>query len=214
MASNNIVTYSPLEPSNIDLSNYSDSLVAEALRTGRISEEDVLKLQSNTVEALAEVIGYYTKNESSSIKNDTARALSKSLLYNTDTYLRSLGNHDEALSCLLEKKVGELYGKGYLINKNYYDEARRLYARVRFTRLKDGDEEYNKTLDKYFKYYLTNYSPKFSSDLKIYLNMKNYGISGSYHIDESISVLKRILQINEGTKSNIILDNYQDSTSS
>lgn len=198
---NNLVSYSALDSSRIERKNYSTSLTSEAYRVGLISDDDLDVLKSRSMEALAEVIGYFTKNESSSIKTDTAKNLAKSLLYNVDTYLLSLGDHEEALKVLLDRKMGELYGKGFLINKKHYEDARQLYAKVRFTRLRDADEEYNKTLDQYFKYYLTKYDPKFTADLKIYLSLKKYGLFGNYHIDEAVAVLGKLLEINSGSKS-------------
>ena len=131
-----------------------------------------------------------------------------------DTYLLSLGNHEEALKLLIDRKMGELYGKGYLINKKLFDEARQLYAKVRFTRLREADEEYNKTLDQYFKYYLTKYNPKFTADLKIYLSLKKYDLFGNYHIDEAVEVLKKLLIINSGSKSDYILNGEEAVSSS
>jgi len=211
---NDIIKFSALDTANIDLKNYSTSLTLEAYRTGIISENDFDLLKSKSMEALAEVIGYYTKNESTSIKTDTAKELAKSLIYNVDTYLLSLGSHEEALKVLIDRKMGELYGKGYLINKRHFEEARQLYAKVRFTRLSEADEEYNKTLDQYFKYYLTKYDPKFTSDLKIYLSLKKYGLFGNYHIDEAVNVLKKLLEINSGTKSDYIITDMGGGSSS
>ncbi len=202
---NNLVSYSALDPERIDIRNYSTSLTSEAYRVGLISDDDLDLLKNRSMEALAEVIGYYTKNESSSIKTDTAKNLAKSLLYNVDTYLLSLGDHEEALRVLLDRKMGEHYGKGYLINKKHFEDARQLYAKVRFTRLRDADEEYNKTLDQYFKYYLTKYDPKFTADLKIYLSLRKYDLFGNYHIDEAVEVLKKLLEINSGTKSDFVI---------
>ncbi len=207
---NGVIPHGAMDESRIDPRNYSTSLTAEAFRTGIISESDIDRLQSKSMEALAEVIGYYTQKKSASVKSETARTLAKSLIYNVDTYLLSLNSHTEALSVLLERKMGELYGKGYLINKKYYDDARQLYAKVRYTRLNNASEEYNKTLDQYFKYYLTKYSPKFTADLKIYLSLSEYGLFGNYHINESITVLTKLLEINRGTESDYFIDETDD----
>ncbi len=211
---NNLVSYSALDSARINKENYTSELISEAYRLGLISEDETVLLKSRSMEALAEVIGYYTKNESSSVKSDTAKDLAKSLLFNVDTYLLSLGSHEEALKVLLDRKMGELYGKGYLINKKHHDDARQLYAKVRFTRLRDADEEYNKTLDQYFKYYLTKYDPKFTADLKIYLSLRKYGLFGNYHIAESVEALKKLLEINSGTKSDYFINPEEEKSSS
>ena len=200
-----ILSFSALSDENITKKDYSASLTAEAVRVGIWTEDDVTTLQAELMNALAEVIGYYTKNESSSVKTETARKLSLSMMYNIDTYLLSLGNHELALATLKERRAIEAYGRGYLINKKHFDDAKHLYGKVRFTRLKDGGEAYDRTLDKYFRYYLTDYNPMFSSRDKIYITLRKYGIDGAFHIDEAVKVLEKLLAINEGSGADVVL---------
>ena len=200
-----ILSFSALSDENITKNDYSASLTAEAVRVGIWTEDDVTTLQAELMNALAEVIGYYTKNESSSVKTETARKLSLSMMYNIDTYLLSLGNHELALATLKERRAIEAYGRGYLINKKHFDDAKHLYGKVRFTRLKDGGEAYDRTLDKYFRYYLTDYNPMFSSRDKIYITLRKYGIDGAFHIDEAVKVLEKLLAINEGSGADVVL---------
>ena len=68
---NNLVSYSALDSARINKENYTSELISEAYRLGLISEDETVLLKSRSMEALAEVIGYYTKNESSSVKSDT-----------------------------------------------------------------------------------------------------------------------------------------------
>lgn len=201
----NIVSASALREENIKKYDYTNTLIAEALRVGIITEDDVDALRGELMTALAEVISYYTKNESSSVKKETARKLSLALMYNMDTYLYSLGNHQLALATLKDRRAIETYGKGYLINKKHFEDAKHLYGKVRFTRLKDGGEAYDRTLDTYFRFYLTDYDPMFTAQDKIYLTLSRFGIKGAYHIDEAVDVLKKLLEINEGRKSDVVI---------
>lgn len=203
-----IVSYSGLDANNIDRENYTNTLAVEAVRVGIMSESDLDRIRQDLMIALSEVIGYYTKNESSSIKSETANELTNSMLYNIDTYLLSFGDDKKALETLLDRRMSELYGKGYLINSKYYEEAKILFGKARVSRLNNGSEEYNKTLDKYFRYYLTNYSPKFYAHNKIYLSLREYGLSGAYHIGEAVEVLKKIIEINHGTKADVVILNH------
>jgi len=200
-----ILSFSALCDGNISRKDYSASLAAEAVRVGIWSEDDLTSLQTELMNALADVIGYYTKNESSSVKTETARKLSLSMMYNIDTYLLSLGNHELALATLKERRAIETYGRGYLTNKKHYEDAKHLYGRVRFTRLKDGGEAYDRTLDRYFLHYLTDYNPMFTSQDKIYITLRKFGIDGAFHIDEAVSVLKKLLIVNEGAASDVVL---------
>ena len=66
---------------------------------------DIDRIRGDLMTCLAEVIGYYTKGESSSVKAETARKLSLSMLYNIDTYLLSLGDNGAALRALGERRI-------------------------------------------------------------------------------------------------------------
>lgn len=205
MSENAITSYSGLNSENIKREDYTNTLIAEALRVGIIGEGEVDRIRMDLMSALAEIIGYYTKNESTSVKADTANELSESLMYNIDTYLLMQGDDRKALDILLERRMSELYGKGYLANMKLFEAAKNLYGKARLTRLKNGSEEYNKTIDKYFRYYLTHYSPKFSAHDKIYLSLREYNLSGAYHIDGAVEVLKKICEINRGREADVVI---------
>lgn len=201
-----IIAYSGLNAENIDRSDYTNTLLLEAVRAGIAKESDIDRIRNDLMIALAEVIGYYTKNESSSIKAETANELSNSLVYNIDTYLLSFGDDKKAAETLLDRRMSELYGKGYLINSKYFEEAKILFGKARLSRLKNGSEEYNKTLDKYFRYYLTHYSPKFNAHEKIYLSLREYDLSGVYNIREAVDVLKKLVEINRGRQADVTIE--------
>lgn len=201
-----IIAYSGLNAENIDRSDYTNTLLLEAVRAGIAKESDIDRIRNDLMIALAEVIGYYTKNESSSIKAETANELSNSLVYNIDTYLLSFGDDKKAAETLLDRRMSELYGKGYLINRKYFEEAKILFGKARLSRLKNGSEEYNKTLDKYFRYYLTHYSPKFNAHEKIYLSLREYDLSGVYNIREAVDVLKKLVEINRGRQADVTIE--------
>ena len=207
MNENGIASYRALNPENLKRDDYANSLTAEALRVGLLTEPEMERLKMDMMSTLAEVIGLYTKNESTSLKSHTAEQLAASMMYNIDTYLRSLGDPMEALKALAEKKPMELYGKGCLINQKHHDDAKHLFGKARFTRLKDAGEQYNKTLDKYFPYYLKNYSAKFSAHDKIYINLRmgKYKLSGAYHIDAAVKLLKMIVLLNAGTGADVVI---------
>lgn len=194
---------------NLDRRDYANTLAAEAIRAGVMSEDDLGRIRTDMMHALAEIIGLATGGESSSVKTDSARQYMKSLLYNIDTYLFSLGSPEEAAELLRTRRMTELYGKGYQINKKHWEDARHLWGRVRYTRLRDADESYNKTVDVYFRNYLSTYDPRTSAHDKIYLSMPRYGIRGAFHIDGAAEVLKKLLALNEGKPSDVVIDGSQ-----
>jgi len=194
-----------LNPARIDVTNYTSSLAEEALRAGIYTEEDIGRIQMGLMESLSDVIGFYTKGESTSVKKDSASEFSKSILYNADTYLLSLGSHTEAAEQLKERKISELYAKGYLINKGYYEKAKVLYGKARYGRLKEGSAEYNKTLDKYLYNYLKMFNPKFTAHDRLYVNLPEVGFKGGLHINRVVELLEAIIKLNAGRQADIIL---------
>lgn len=205
MADNALSFGKQLDIARISREDYLNSLTAEAYRTGIFSDADVERIRNDLLVCLTDVIGYYTKGESSSVKAETARKLSLSMLYNIDTYLRSLGSDTEALKTVSERRMTELYGKGYLINKKLLDDAKFLYGKVRFTRLKDGGAEYDKTLDRYFYYYLTTYDARFTAQDKIFLSLRKYGVDGAFHIDGALESLRKLYEVNKGRQSDVVI---------
>lgn len=212
MAEKSVALFDSFDPSRVTRKDYTNSLAAEAHRSGIFSDADVDRIRGDLLACLAEVIGYYTKNESSSVKAETARKLSLSMLYNIDTYLLSLGDDRAALETLAERRMSELYGKGYLINSKLYEKAKALYGKVRFTRLKDAGDAYDRTLDRYFYNYLRDYDPRFSAQDKIFITLRKFGIDGAFHIDEAVDALDKLLLINHGRQSDVIVTDHRDVT--
>lgn len=205
MSEISVSNYLPLNDAKIDKHDYTNSLAEEAFRLGLLSEEELSHIKADLMNALADIIGYYTENQSTSLKLETTKQLSQSLIYNIDTYLRSLNDHAKALDLLKTRRMSELYGKGYLINKGLLEEAKNLYGKVRLTRLRDGGIAYDKTIDKYYRYYLTHYSPKFGAHDKIYLSLPRFKIAGNFNIRQSVAVLRRLLEINEGNTPDVVI---------
>lgn len=212
MAENKLIFFGSFDSSRVSRKNYTNSIAAEAHRAGILSDGDIDRVRADLMTCLAEVIGYYTKGESSSVKAETARRLSLSMLYNIDTYLLSLGDDGEAVRVLGERRMSELYGKGYIINSKLFEEAKMLYGRVRFTRLKDGGAAYDKTLDRYFYNYLSSYDPRFSAHDKIFLSLRKMGVDGAFHIDGAVESLKKLLEINKGRVSDVIVTEHRCTT--
>ena len=187
-----------IDPGKLDRDNYAQSLAEEALRTGIMTEADVERIRGDLLTVLAQVIGYKTGGESTNVSTEEARILSESLLYNIGTALRAEGDPDTAARIMKERPMEELYARGYQINKKLFEEARTLWNRVRYTRLRDGGEEYDRAIDKRIRIYLEKYDPRTSAHDKLYLSLPKYRIRGAFHIRGAVAVLRRLLEVNGG----------------
>ena len=203
---NGLIAHDSLNPDNISLLDYTNTLAAEAFRIGLFDETDIARLQNGLMETLSEVIGYYSGNKSTSIQTDKAKVFGQSILFNVDAHLLSLGDHHAAIGELRNKKLNELYGRGYLINSRRFEQAKVLYARVRYTRLKDGSAEYNKTLDVKLKNYFADYDPRFTAHSKAYITLGEYGIRGAFRIDQMAEVLTKLIELGTGRKADVVVE--------
>ena len=203
-------SFSPVDSRNLDPENYTESLLKEGLRTGLVTESAADLKKQDLLAALTDVMGYYTEQGSSSLRKERVGSLSDSMIYNIDTYLKSVGDPGLALNKLMSKKATDLYAMGYEINLGLYRNARVLYGKVRLTRLRNAGEQYDHIIDRYFYNYLTNYDARFTADDKIYLFASQYGMNGAYHINGAVEVLQNLLKINRGAEADIATDDYRE----
>lgn len=201
-----LIARDSLNPDNISPLDYTNTLAMEAFRIGLFDEADIARLQAGLMETLSEVIGYYSNNESTSVQTDKAKAFGQSILFNVDAHLLTLGGHRAALEELRNKKISDLYGKGYLINSRRFEQAKVLYARVRYTRPNHASAEYNKTLDIKLKNYFASYDARFAAHSKAYITLSEFGIRGAYRIDQMAGVLNRLIEQNTGRSADVTIE--------
>jgi len=202
---NALLSHDSLNPDNISRIDYTNTLAMEGFRAGLLDEADIARIQNGLMETLAEVIGYSSNNESTSVQTDKAKAFGQSILFNVDAHLLTLGDHHAALEELRNKKISDLYGRGYLINSRRFEQAKVLYARVRYTRPNNASPEYNKTLDIKLKNYFASYDARFAAHTKAYITLSEYGIRGAYRIDQLADVLTRLIEINTGRAADVVI---------
>lgn len=203
---NGLISRGSLNPENISLLDYTNTLATEAFRVGLFDESDIARIQTGLMETLSEVIGYYSNNHSTSIQTDKAKVFGQSILFNVDAHLMSLGDHHAAIEELRNKRLNELYGRGYLINSKRFEQAKVLYARARYTRLKNASDEYNKTLDVKLKNYFASYDARFTAHSKAYITLGEYGIRGAFRIDQMAEVLNKLIAANTGRMADVTIN--------
>lgn len=201
-----LIAHDSLNPEKISLTDYTNTLTAEALRTGLFDESDLARIRAGLMETLSEVIGYYSDNKSTSVQTEKAKVFAQAILFNVDAHLLTLGDHHKAIEELRNKKLNELYGRGYLLNSKRFEAAKVLYARVRYTRRKDGSAEYNKTLDVKLKNYFADYDARFTAHSKAYITLGEYGIRGAFRIDQMAGVLNKLLEVNTGRPADVTVE--------
>ena len=198
-----LTNQSAFQPENLRRSDYTNTLAAEAARIGLYTEDDILAIQTGLMNTLAVVIGYASKNESTSVRLDKANDYLACILYNCDTYLLTQSDPITAAEHLKSLPIEEMYNRGFAINRDLFREAKRLFANVRYTRLHDGSKTYNRALDVLLPHYLGAYDPRFNAQEKLFMSIPSLGIRGPFHMDETVSMLTRLLEIQKGRLSDV-----------
>ena len=164
MMKNKIISYkqTKLNASNIKYNDYMRTLLAELDRLSLISDTQLKKIRSDIMDALLEIIRWWTDDESTSVMTDTANDLMMNLLFTVDAYLIGLGTTELAVETMLETPVINLYYEGLQRLKLYLCEATGLLVRVKRTRLNTPNIYYNETIDSFINL-LKKYDMKFGS---------------------------------------------------
>ena len=100
-----LVASGGIDPRNLNRSDYANSLAAEALRVGLLTEDDMARIRGDMMNALAEVIGYATAGKSSSVLTSTAEKLAQSLLFNISTCLLAEPTPEKAAALLRDRSL-------------------------------------------------------------------------------------------------------------
>ncbi len=205
MTDRQLVSQNTFLPENLRREDYTNTLMTEAVRIGVFTEEDVLAVQKGLMDALAVVIGYASRNESTSVRLDKANGYLGCILYNCDTYLLTLQDPQKAAGELRSIPMEELYNRGFAINRDHFQRAKRLFANVRYTRLHNGSKTYNRAIDVLLPHYLAAYDPRFNAQDQLYMSIPSLHIRGPFHMGAAADMLEGLLTLQKGRQSDVEL---------
>ena len=144
-------------------SEYTTTLLNEAVRIGRITEEEALGINAKITNHLAEVVDQYTDGKSSSLPADVTGNLLASLYYNVDAALIASGTPEAALKMVSEKTAAYLYDTGSAALKRVEADCVALLFNVKKNRLIGATEAYNRTIDEDIRAFFKEYNIRFGA---------------------------------------------------
>lgn len=165
----NIVNNLSLENTgNIDIkrlnkNQYTISLMIEGVKTGLLSNADIVNIQVELMDLLKALILRYTKGESTSTTVEAAEGLLNSLLYAIDFYMLKLDNPKAALMELKQKHLKEIYEEGLQLLRLCVVDTKKLYGKIKKNRLKVELEAYNLTIDEAIPCFFEKYTIVFQA---------------------------------------------------
>lgn len=153
----------PFDESRLIRSEYTLNLLREAVRIGRITEEESLAIQAKLADHLANVVDQYTDGKSTSLPSEQMNDLLSSLFYNVDAALIAKGNPEEALKMAIEKTAAFLYDVGSAALKRVETDCVALLFNVKKSRLIGATEAYNRTIDEDLRAFFKEYNIRFGA---------------------------------------------------
>lgn len=144
-------------------SEYTTSMLKEAVRIGRMTEEEALAVNAKIMDHLAEVFDQYTDGKSSNLAGSISEELISSLYYNVDAALIAVGDSEKAFKMLKEKTAAYLYDTGSAALKRVETDCAALLFNVKKSRLIGATEAYNRTIDEDIRAFFKEYNIRFGA---------------------------------------------------
>lgn len=170
-------------------SEYFQSLLQGAAKEGIIGSNQVKKIQMGLLGLLSRQIEKYTFGESSSVTAESAESLLKSICFSISVALKCQENVVIASELLEHESVEELFEKGNELIRYYFEDAKRIWIKIKTEGPKISNLAYNDTVFIGLKEFFDWYDYRFSA----------HGIKGSldYPLSYDEMDLKGIEYIHE-----------------
>lgn len=159
----NITVQLPFSEKDIDIQNYTASLLAYCAVNKIIEEEKLQKIAIGIQAAFTETAEQFTKRESSTITKNRAELLYSSVLYQADVYLMSLSSINEAVNELSSLPIETILERGKEIILSVNEANKKIFRRAFKTRLNVPCFEYKYVMEKAFDDYVKGYSARFDA---------------------------------------------------
>jgi len=125
------------------------------------SEFEIIQLQ--LFEIITEVVGYFTKGASSSVREEIAEQIMLSINYTIGLALKSQLTIKESIELIKDKDLKFLFTKGEKLLRVKLEDCIRLYNHVKETRVQTENYAYIDTIDYGIPLFFKNYDTRFAS---------------------------------------------------
>ena len=157
----NIIKSYIIKESDLDSQYYFQSLMEVAYQKEVINEEELNRIQIDSIDLLKRVVSMLTGNESSSIKYDRANMLLDSAYYTISVYLKSLNDLENAIKEIKSNSLIDLFSKGNNLIERYFNKYKIFYSLVKGNMLKILNYTYlnsvTSEVDNFFQVYNKDY---------------------------------------------------------
>ena len=159
---------SKINAENIDIANYFMTLTTEAAAVNILSESEIINMQSQISDILADLIWQYNGGASTSVTTEIAADLIEGIVFALDSFcisVKSFGN-DSCVEKLREKAgIKACHDKGLKYIEQAVNQAKNLYNELYINKLNIGISLYNTAINKSLPLFFKNYNMRFFSHL-------------------------------------------------
>ncbi|WP_031342040.1 DUF6179 domain-containing protein [Ruminiclostridium papyrosolvens] len=175
-------------------SEYFQSLLQGAAKEGIIGSAQVKKIQVGLLGLLSKQIEKYTLGESSSVTAESAESLLKSICFSISVALKCQDNVVIASELLEHEGIEELFKKGNELIRYYFEDAKRLWIKIKTEGPKISNLAYNDTvfigLKEFFDWYDYRFSAhEINGSLDYPLSYDEMDLKGIEYIHEYLTHL-------------------------
>lgn len=128
-----------------------------------LSIKELEKIQVQLVENLTEIVGYYTKQRSSSVKNEIAEKLMLSLCYKLGVSLKNKKSLRQQIGLIKNEELKFLINEGEKLLHDKVDTCKNLLQHVKETRIQTENYAYLDTIDYGIPLFFQEYDVRFAS---------------------------------------------------
>ncbi len=160
---NKIINKEDLLESQLNDEHYLQSLL-QVLHLNRfLTIEEIENIQLQILNILTETLGYYTRNESSSVRVEVADKIMLSIYYTIGLSLKKEAHIKAQVSNIKQLKIKKLFNDGEEIIKEKVKECENLLKQVHETRLETINYAYVDTLEYGLPLFFKEYDSRFGA---------------------------------------------------
>lgn len=175
------------------------SLLQLSYKNKLLSVIELEKIQVQLVETLTETVGYYTKQRSSSVKNEIAEKLMLSICYTLGISLKNKKSLRQQIGLLKNDELKFLISDGEKLLNDKVDKCKKLLQLVKETRIQTENYAYLDTIDYGIPLFFEEYDVRFAShetpgSIDYPLSVDKFCLTGIEYIED---YLKKLLLENK-----------------
>lgn len=142
--------------------HYFQSLLQMINSNNLLMERDIENIQLQLLGVLIEMVGYYTKNESSSVRVEIAEQIMLSICYIIGLFLRSQPTIKESIDLVKNRDIEYLFAQGEKMLRAKVEKCKKLFKVVKETRLETENYAYVDTIDYGIPLFFKEYNIRFA----------------------------------------------------